>query len=143
MLAYREHANGSKIIPVREAPAQTLHVLATCHSLAQLDDDLVGDPLEKATLNAAEWNLTKGDFVVPKKGRSLGFKIYHRFHFASALKRMSVITGQTPTGSVDTEYLGTVKGAPETIRSMVINSSPICASVSLLFLAACGGSGVL
>ena len=33
---------------------------------------------------------------------------------------MSVIAGHTPAGSSETEYLGVVKGAPETLQSMVI-----------------------
>ena len=60
-----------------------------------------------------------GDTVIPKRGKSLAMKIYHRFHFASSLKRMSVIAGHSPPGSVDTEYVATVKGAPETLRPMV------------------------
>ncbi len=63
--------------------------------------------------------LFSGDAVVPKKGKAHGLKIFQRFHFASALKRMSVIAGHTPPGSVDTEYIASVKGAPETLRSMV------------------------
>ena len=56
---------------------------------------------------------------MPMKGRGHGLKIYHRFHFSSALKRMSVIVGHTPAGSTETHYMATVKGAPETLKEMV------------------------
>lgn len=108
----------SKVTPINDIPVETSQVLATCHSLVHLDDGLVGDPLEKATLTAVDWTLTKADAVIPKKGRSPGLKIFHRHHFSSALKRMSVIAGYNPPGSTDTVYIGTVKGAPETLKSM-------------------------
>lgn len=60
-----------------------------------------------------------GETVIPLKRKTHGLKIFHRFHFASALKRMSVIAGHTPPGSSDTDYIATVKGAPETLKSMV------------------------
>ena len=63
--------------------------------------------------------LISGDTVVPRKAKTHGMKIFYRFHFSSALKRMSVIAGHTPQGSVDVNYIAAVKGAPETIRSMV------------------------
>ncbi|KAL4715211.1 hypothetical protein ACJJTC_012258 [Scirpophaga incertulas] len=109
------------VIPLSEAPMETVQVLATCHSLVQLDDGVVGDPLEKATLKALEWNLTKGDAVIPKKGKYSGLKIIHRNHFSSALKRMSVLAGYqvTDKGFIDTYYMSSVKGAPETIKTML------------------------
>ncbi|XP_058803201.1 endoplasmic reticulum transmembrane helix translocase [Phymastichus coffea] len=107
-----------EVIQLPEAPLESVQVLATCHSLVQLDNTIVGDPLEKATLKAISWNLTKGEAVIPVKGKSPGLKIIQRHHFSSALKRMCVVAGYATSGSVDITYIVTVKGAPETLKSM-------------------------
>lgn len=111
--------NDLTITPIGDAPENTVQVLATCHSLAQLDDGLVGDPLEKATLTSIDWNLTKQDSVIPKRGKFKALKIYQRFHFSSSLKRMSVLAGYLVPFSNDVFYVGTVKGAPETVMKML------------------------
>ncbi|KAJ8682038.1 hypothetical protein QAD02_017830 [Eretmocerus hayati] len=108
----------SEVIDLANAPMESVQVLATCHSLVQLDTGIVGDPLEKATLKAINWNLTKGEAVIPVKGKSPGLKIFQRYHFSSALKRMSVVAGYTSSGSSDATFIVTVKGAPETLKSM-------------------------
>lgn len=112
-------AAASEITDISDAPESTIQVLATCHSLAQLDDGLVGDPLEKATLNAIDWNLTKQDSVIPKKSKFKAMKIYQRYYFSSALKRMSVLAGHLIQFSNDVSYIGTVKGAPEVVMKML------------------------
>ncbi|KAI1289846.1 Endoplasmic reticulum transmembrane helix translocase [Halotydeus destructor] len=109
------------VIALTEVPDHTIQVLATCNSLVHLDDGLVGDPLEKATLQAIDWTLTKGEAVMPKKGKAMPLKIFHRFHFSSSLKRMSVIAGYTPIGSSETIYISSVKGAPEVLKTMFAN----------------------
>jgi len=113
-----ENSGKDGVIPVDEAPTESIQVLATCHSLVMLDDGLVGDPLEKATLTAVDWSLTKGEAVIPRKGKLAGLKIFQRHHFSSALKRMSVVAGYTVPGTSETRYMATVKGAPETLRQM-------------------------
>jgi len=68
------YSRGNEIQAALDCPPETIHVLATCHALVQLDDDLVGDPLEKATLKAVEFSLTKG-----------GFPCFHLHHGCSDL----------------------------------------------------------
>ena len=110
--------NSPGIISIDAAPAESVQVLATCHALVQMEDGLVGDPLEKATLEAMDWTLTKGEAVIPKKGRHPAIKIFHRHHFSSSLKRMSVVAGFTPPMHSEVNYIATVKGAPETLKPM-------------------------
>ncbi|VDN02745.1 unnamed protein product [Thelazia callipaeda] len=101
-----------------EAPRESIQVLATCHSLVRFDEDLVGDPLEKACLNWAEWSLTKNDSVIPKKSKMQPLKILHRYHFSSSLKRMTVVASYIATGTNETKHIVTVKGAPEMLENM-------------------------
>ncbi len=53
------------ITPIHLASFETQCVLATCQSLAMLDGELVGDPMEKAAITAIEWNIAKGTYVCP------------------------------------------------------------------------------
>ncbi|XP_005991859.1 manganese-transporting ATPase 13A1 [Latimeria chalumnae] len=110
---------GKEVTPVTEIPIETHRVVATCHSLVQMDDGtLVGDPLEKAMLTAVDWTVTKDEKVFSRSIKTQGLKIHQRFHFASALKRMSVLASYEKMGSTDLCYVAAVKGAPETLRSM-------------------------
>ena len=99
--------------------------MATCHTLINLDDEIIGDPLEKVTLQTIDWTVTKNESVVPKKNNKNlnGWKIYQRFHFSSALKRMSVVAGHTKAAG-DTQYIASCKGAPEVLKSMLKNLPP-------------------
>uniref|UniRef100_A0A8C2EJ83 Endoplasmic reticulum transmembrane helix translocase n=1 Tax=Cyprinus carpio TaxID=7962 RepID=A0A8C2EJ83_CYPCA len=111
--------DGKQVTPVSDIPVDTHRVVATCHSLVTLDDgQLVGDPLEKAMLTAADWTLTKDEKVFPRSIKTPGLKIHQRFHFASALKRMSVLASYERMGSTELCYISAVKGAPETLKDM-------------------------
>jgi cation-transporting ATPase 13A1 len=96
-----------------EAPEITSLVLGSAHALVKLDDgEVVGDPMEKATLDAVGWELGDKDVVFRSIGanKTQKIKILRRFQFSSALKRSSSIS------SIGPKTLVSVKGAPETIR---------------------------
>ncbi|XP_062514963.1 endoplasmic reticulum transmembrane helix translocase-like [Corticium candelabrum] len=109
----------SKMVDVCDVPHETLMVLVSCHSLMQMDDALVGDPVEKAALKSTDWSLSRGDIVTPRKGKRQSLKILQRFHFSSALKRMSSISSYQSGALSSTSFVATVKGAPETLRTML------------------------
>ncbi|KAF9524952.1 endoplasmic reticulum Ca-transporting P-type ATPase [Crepidotus variabilis] len=110
-------SNHKKLINVKEASRDTVLCLAAAHALVRLDDGtVVGDPMEKTTLDALQWNLAKGDTITPSAsyGHKTTLTIKRRFQFSSALKRMSTIS-TLPSGKL----LVAVKGAPETIKTML------------------------
>ena len=53
-----------KLVDVKETERQTKLCLVAAHALVQLDDGtIVGDPMEKTTLEALDWKLLKGAHV--------------------------------------------------------------------------------
>lgn len=53
-----------KLVNVKETSRETTLCLAASHALVKLEDGtVVGDPMEKTTLDALEWSLGKGGFT--------------------------------------------------------------------------------
>ncbi|KAJ3398723.1 hypothetical protein HDU80_008630 [Chytriomyces hyalinus] len=107
-------------------PKYTSYTLAAAHALVQLEgeDGIIGDPMEKNTLESIEWTLGKDECVRPKNvetGGKVELKIMRRFAFSSALKRMSTLSVLKEADGSPAKIFVAVKGAPETLRSMFLN----------------------
>lgn len=116
---------------VENTRIETTLVLATAHALVKLDEgEIVGDPMEKATLQALGWTLGARDVLQSKAttqaaGKGYGIptgvvQIKRRFQFSSALKRQSSVASVSVASGKKFTFAG-VKGAPETIRKMLTN----------------------
>jgi manganese-transporting P-type ATPase len=107
-----------KLVDVKNSGRDTTLCIAAAHALVKLDDGtVVGDPMEKTTLEALQWQIGKGDTIHPESSNvphATQLRIRRRFQFSSALKRMSTVS-TLPNG----QALAAVKGAPETIKSML------------------------
>jgi hypothetical protein len=56
-------SNPKELVNVKDCPKETVLTLASAHALVLLDDGMiVGDPMERTTLEALEWKITKGGF---------------------------------------------------------------------------------
>ncbi|KAF2168113.1 hypothetical protein M409DRAFT_65635 [Zasmidium cellare ATCC 36951] len=118
----------SQLTRVSDSGLETTLTLATAHALVKLEEgDVVGEPMEKATLESLGWTLGKNDTLTGKTGGNL-VQIKRRFQFSSALKRQSsVATAVTTDRQTGKKTKGTfvgVKGAPETIRKMLVTVPP-------------------
>ena len=131
------HTDLKKVVDVGH---ETTLVLATAHALVKLDEgDIVGDPMEKATLDSLGWTLGRNDTltskspIAAKANKDPGpasdiVQIKRRFQFSSALKRQSsianVLSTERQTGKKTRGTFVGVKGAPETIRNMLVEVPP-------------------
>jgi len=105
-------------------------VLATAHALVKLDDgEIVGEPMEKATLESLGWKLGAKDTLTANtttaKSHAEIVQIRRRFQFSSTLKRQSSVATVVVNNNNRRKVKSTiaaVKGAPETIRNMLIST---------------------
>ncbi|KAK5175521.1 putative cation-transporting ATPase 1 [Saxophila tyrrhenica] len=125
----------SQLIRVNGTNQATTLTLATAHALVKLEEgDVVGEPMEKATLQALGWTVGKNDTLFAKSAqtgeKTVGnsVQIKRRFQFSSALKRQSSVAITTTMDrssgkKIKSTFVG-VKGAPETIRKMLVDVPP-------------------
>ncbi|RAR09727.1 cation-transporting ATPase 4 [Stemphylium lycopersici] len=118
---------------VTDVGTETTLVLAAAHALVKLDDgETVGEPMEKATLQSLGWKLGAKDTLqatsTTAKSHAELVQIRRRFQFSSALKRQSsvatVLVNNNKTGRKVKSTIAAVKGAPETIRKMLVDTPP-------------------
>ncbi|KAK5112207.1 hypothetical protein LTR62_004368 [Meristemomyces frigidus] len=124
----------STMTKINQTGLETMLTLATAHALVKLEEgDVVGEPMERATLDSLGWVLGKNDTLSAKpkaeKNRPTEIvQIKRRFQFSSALKRQSsvataIITDRSTGKQVSNTFVG-AKGAPETLRKMLVNVPP-------------------
>lgn len=101
-------------------------VLAGCHALAHVDNELVGDPLEMITLSSMGWHYSRAEVATPQgipNVKRQAVKVLKRFHFSSALKRMSTLASASLDGIGD-RVVALCKGAPETLKGRFVHNVP-------------------
>jgi cation-transporting ATPase 13A1 len=76
----------------QKLPFLSTAVMTACNGLTLVEGEIVGDPLEKAALQAVQWMMIGPDLVTskPSKGGDR-LHILRRYPFASELQRMAVL----------------------------------------------------
>uniref|UniRef100_A0ACD5THA0 Uncharacterized protein n=2 Tax=Avena sativa TaxID=4498 RepID=A0ACD5THA0_AVESA len=106
------------ISDANKLPLRIQEALSSCHALVFVDNKLVGDPLEKAAIKGIDWIYTSDEKAMSRRPGGQPVQIVHRYHFASHLKRMSVIV------RIQEKFYAFIKGAPETIQERLVDLPP-------------------
>lgn len=108
------------MVPVLEGSIDSSLVLAVCHSLVYVDNELIGDPLERAALDSVEWTYGRSGTCVPSRGGAASAfgKILRRYRFTSDLQRMSVIA-EVGGNVIRNGPRVLVKGSPEAVGNLL------------------------
>jgi cation-transporting ATPase 13A1 len=167
-----------QLTPVLQCPADVSAVLAGCHSLIDVDGELIGDPIELTAFQALEYTWKNDDSTAVKgtvpalkktiedakkdiakiekakedsfnkqltpfqteelarfnkivkdseakikkqeEQKPVSVKILARHHFQSELQRMSTVVEVTEDGK--TQKLGLVKGSPEAVKTLLVQT---------------------
>ncbi|OQR87524.1 P-type ATPase (P-ATPase) Superfamily [Achlya hypogyna] len=104
------------LLTVTAVPTVVRHGIGVCHSVALHDDALVGSPLEREMLGAADHRLI-GRHEIQCNASGAIFLRLHQFAFDAAVQRSSVIVRH---GTVHSVY---VKGSPEAVAAVCLPAS--------------------
>ena len=101
-------------------------VVAGCHSLVNEQaggaGKLVGDPIELTALEKIGFAYNSATNTAVHAGSKREVRILQRFHFSSALQRMSCVVTERIGGAPPKHY-AVVKGSPEAVLSMLADTS--------------------
>lgn len=95
----------------------SIYIIGGCHTLAQIDDKLIGDPLEKSGFKAINWEIDPNTNAFQASGGRIRIITQKKFLFDSTLKRMSTISMVREGKGAHLKVL--CKGAPEVIEKLL------------------------
>mmetsp|Transcript_2539 Transcript_2539/g.4057 ORF Transcript_2539/g.4057 Transcript_2539/m.4057 type:complete len:1460 (+) Transcript_2539:76-4455(+) len=100
-------------------------VLGSCHALVQVGEQVMGDPVEMASMQALGWEYdpktqtsTPGEKAQVCKPGEVTAQVLHRYHFASKLQRMAVLA-TVREKNCPPRHMALVKGSPEIIATLL------------------------
>jgi len=99
----------------KDLPDDVKITIAGCHALAHVDREVIGDPMEKAAIQALDWTFRANVAASRPKGDQR-VRVVHRYPFSSALKRMSCVVSPDHEGREPALRL-VAKGAAEEMQS--------------------------